>query len=145
MDRARRGTAAVPLTVARPDPMASVMIVEDDRDTREMLARFLELEGFDVREAANGQLALEALREDSRTCVILLDLMMPVMNGWQFRSAQTNDPELSKIPVVVVTAAGARDQIPAIDADAWLSKPIDFDRLLATIDPLCSRSPGAGL
>jgi CheY-like chemotaxis protein len=145
MDRARRGTAAVPLTGARPDPMASVMIVEDDRDTREMLARFLELEGFDVREAANGQLALEALREDSRTCVILLDLMMPVMNGWQFRSAQTNDPELSKIPVVVVTAAGARDQIPAIDADAWLSKPVDFDRLLATIDPLCSRSPGAGL
>ena len=145
MDRARRGTAAVPLTAARPDPMASVMIVEDDRDTREMLARFLELEGFDVREAANGQLALEALREDSRTCVILLDLMMPVMNGWQFRSAQTNDPELSKIPVVVVTAAGARDQIPAIDADAWLSKPVDFDRLLATIDPLCSRSPGAGL
>jgi len=125
--------------------MASVMIVEDDRDTREMLARFLELEGFDVREAANGQLALEALREDSRTCVILLDLMMPVMNGWQFRSVQTNDPELSKIPVVVVTAAGARDQIPAIDADAWLSKPVDFDRLLATIDPLCSRSPGAGL
>jgi len=121
------------------------MIVEDDRDTREMLARFLELEGFDVREAANGQLALEALREDSRTCVILLDLMMPVMNGWQFRSAQTNDPELSKIPVVVVTAAGARDQIPAIDADAWLSKPVDFDRLLATIDPLCSRAPGAGL
>jgi CheY-like chemotaxis protein len=125
--------------------MASVMIVEDDRDTREMLARFLELEGFDVREAPNGQVALESLREDSRTCVILLDLMMPVMNGWQFRKAQTSDPELSKIPVVVVTAAGARDQIPAIDADAWLSKPVDFDRLLATIDPLCSRSPGADL
>jgi len=125
----------------QPDPMASVMIVEDDRDTREMLARFLELEGFDVREAANGQAALEALREDSRTCVILLDLMMPVMNGWQFRKAQSNDPELSKIPVVVVTAAGAREQIPAIDADAWLAKPVDFDRLLATIDPLCARSP----
>jgi len=125
----------------QPDLMASVMIVEDDRDTREMLARFLELEGFDVREAANGQAALEALREDSRTCVILLDLMMPVMNGWQFRKAQSNDPELSKIPVVVVTAAGAREQIPAIDADAWLAKPVDFDRLLATIDPLCARSP----
>jgi CheY-like chemotaxis protein len=67
--------------------------------------------------------------------------MMPVMNGWQFRKAQSNDPELSKIPVVVVTAAGAREQIPAIDADAWLAKPVDFDRLLATIDPLCARSP----
>jgi CheY-like chemotaxis protein len=130
-----------PAAADQPDPMASVMIVEDDRDTREMLARFLELEGFDVREAANGQAALEALREDSRTCVILLDLMMPVMNGWQFRKAQSNDPELSKIPVVVVTAAGAREQIPAIDADAWLAKPVDFDRLLATIDPLCARSP----
>ena len=130
-----------PAAADQPDPMASVMIVEDDRDTREMLARFLELEGFDVREAANGQVALEALREDSRTCVILLDLMMPVMNGWQFRKAQSNDPELSKIPVVVVTAAGAREQIPAIDADAWLAKPVDFDRLLATIDPLCARSP----
>jgi CheY-like chemotaxis protein len=125
--------------------MPSVMIVEDDRDTREMLARFLELEGFDVREAANGQLALEALREDAATCVILLDLMMPVMNGWQFRKAQTSDPSLSKIPVVVVTAAGARDQVPAIEADGWLSKPVDFDRLLATIDPLCTRSPDANL
>ena len=130
-----------PAAADQPDPMASVMIVEDDRDTREMLARFLELEGFDVREAANGQVALQALREDSRTCVILLDLRMPVMNGWQFRKAQSNDPELSKIPVVVVTAAGAREQIPAIDADAWLAKPVDFDRLLATIDPLCARSP----
>ena len=130
-----------PAAADQPDPMASVMIVEDDRDTREMLARFLELEGFDVREAANGQVALEAFREDSRTCVIQLDQMMPVIKGRQFRKAQSNDPELSKIPVVVVTAAGAREQIPAIDADAWLAKPVDFDRLLATIDPLCARSP----
>jgi CheY-like chemotaxis protein len=120
--------------------MPSVMIVEDDRDTREMLARFLELEGFEVREAANGQIALDALHEAGSTCVILLDLMMPVMNGWQFRKAQVNDPEIANIPVVVVTAAGAREQIPAIDADAWLSKPVDFDRLLETIDPLCQRS-----
>jgi CheY-like chemotaxis protein len=120
--------------------MPSVFIVEDDRDTREMLARFLELEGFEVREAANGQLALQSLREDATACVILLDLMMPVMNGWQFRKAQATDPSLSRIPVVVVTAAGGRDQIPAIDADAWLSKPVDFDRLLATIDPLCHRT-----
>jgi CheY-like chemotaxis protein len=119
--------------------MASVMIVEDDRDTREMLGRFLELEGFAVRTAENGQRALEALRTDGTACVILLDLMMPVMNGWEFREAQSSDPRFSKIPVVVVTAAGARDDIPAINADGWLSKPVDFDRLLATIDPLCHR------
>jgi len=115
----------------------SVMIVEDDRDTREMLERFLELEGFDVKTAANGKQALDVLQADGKTHVILLDLMMPVMNGWQFREIQSRDPRLSEIPVVVVTAAGAREQIAPIEADAWLSKPVDFDRLLATISPLC--------
>ena len=117
--------------------MPSVMIVEDDRDTREMLGRFLELEGFEVLTAANGQLALQALEDDGQPCVILLDLMMPVMNGWQFREQQIRDPRLSRIPVVVVTAAGPRDDIPDISADGWLSKPVDFDRLLATIGSLC--------
>src|SRR6476659_10200340 len=120
--------------------MPSVMIVEDDPDTREMLERFLQLEGFEVRTAANGQLALQSLQADSSTHVILLDLMMPVMNGWQFRQEQRRDPQLSKIPVVVVTAAGLREDIPSIDADGWLSKPVDFDRLLATITPLCGPS-----
>jgi CheY-like chemotaxis protein len=120
--------------------MPSIMIVEDDPDTREMLERFLQLEGFEVRTAANGQIALNALQADSALCVILLDLMMPVMNGWQFRQAQAMDPKLSRIPVVVVTAAGAREDIPSIEADAWLSKPVDFDRLLATITPLCNRA-----
>jgi CheY-like chemotaxis protein len=115
------------------------MIVEDDPDTRDMLERFLELEGFDVRTAANGQLALDALQQDSALCVILLDLMMPVMNGWQFRQAQAGDPRFAGIPVVVVTAAGSKEDIPALDADGWLSKPVDFDRLLATIAPLCDR------
>ena len=121
--------------------MASVLIVEDDRDTREMLGRFLELEGFEVQTAANGELALEVLhQDDERPSVIILDLMMPVMNGWQFRLAQQSDPDLSQIPVVVVTAAGVREDIPAINADGWLSKPVDFDRLLATIAPLCERA-----
>jgi CheY-like chemotaxis protein len=119
--------------------MTSVMIVEDDPDTREMLERFLELEGFEVRTAANGQLALDALSADSALSVILLDLMMPVMNGWQFREAQASDPKIAGIPVVVVTAAGAKDDIPAIQADAWLSKPVDLDRLLATIGEICRR------
>lgn len=119
--------------------MASVLIVEDDRDTRDMLERFLQLEGFDVRTAANGQIALDVLRADHEACVILLDLMMPVMNGWQFRQAQASDPRFADIPVVVVTAAGSRDDMPAIEADGWLSKPVDLDRLLATIAPHCGR------
>ena len=116
------------------------MIVEDDRDTREMLGKFLELEGFDVSTAANGRVALDQLGDGAQPCVIILDLMMPVMNGWQFREVQASDPRLAQIPVVVVTAAGARADIPAIAADAWLSKPVDFDRLLQTISPLCARS-----
>jgi CheY-like chemotaxis protein len=116
-----------------------VMIVEDDRDTREMLARFLELEGYVVRQAENGQRALEQLKDDGHASVILLDLMMPVMNGWQFRVAQENDPEVARIPVVVVTAAGPQSEIPAISADAWVPKPVDFDKLLAAIGPLCNR------
>src|SRR5712664_3699531 len=104
--------------------MTSIMIVEDDPDTREMLERFLQLEGFTVRTAANGQLALQSLQADNASCVILLDLMMPVMNGWQFREEQARDPKLSKIPVVVVTAAGPREEMQRIEADAWLSKPV---------------------
>ncbi len=121
--------------------MPAVMIVEDDRDTREMLGRFLELEGFDVHTAANGRQALDSLIAGDPASVILLDLMMPVMDGWQFRAAQINDPRVSHIPVVVVTAAGAREKIPPINADGWVSKPIDLDRLLATIRPLVARNP----
>jgi len=120
--------------------MRRVLIVEDDTDTREMLGRFLELEGFQVEKAANGQEALDTLRGGGRASVIVLDLMMPVMDGWQFRAQQQRDPQLSRIPVVVVTAAGPRNGVPQIEADAWLPKPIDLDDLLATITPFCSES-----
>ena len=114
-----------------------VLIVEDDPDTREMLGRFLELEGFEVEKASNGREALATLRAGERASVILLDLMMPVMDGWQFRAEQRSDPVLSQIPVVVVTAAGPRTRVPPIDADAWLPKPIDLDVLLETLSPFC--------
>jgi CheY-like chemotaxis protein len=123
--------------------MAAVLIVEDDRDTREMLERFLELEGFEVSTAHNGEAALRSLRAGACPCVILLDLMMPVMNGWQFREAQSRDPDFAGIPVVVVTAAGPQSAIPAIQADGWLSKPVDFDKLLSTIGSFCP--PAAGV
>ena len=120
-----------------------IMIVEDDHDTREMLERFLQLEGFQVRTAANGEEALESLRTAGNPCVILLDLMMPVMNGWQFREAQVRQPAHEKVPVIVVTAAGPQNGIPSIAADGWLSKPVDFEQLLATIGAFCT--PPAGV
>ena len=114
----------------------TVFIVEDDLDTREMLARFLELEGFAVESAENGKMALERLGRGTRACVILLDLMMPVMDGWQFRQAQIQDQELAKIPVIVVSAAG-RERIERIDADAYLSKPVDLEELLGCVTQFC--------
>jgi len=65
-----------------------------------------------------------------------------VMNGWQFRDAQRRQPQLADIPVVVVTAAGAQSRLPPIEADAWLSKPLDFDRLLDTIGTLSASRGG---
>src|SRR5690349_1848715 len=87
-----------------------VLVVEDSTDARQMLASLLEVEGFAVRTAANGREALDQLRAGPPPCLILLDLMMPVMDGYQFRAEQRQDPGLSPIPVVVVSAvAGGED------------------------------------
>ena len=114
----------------------TVFIVEDDADTREMLGRFLELEGFAVEMAANGEQALQQLSRGVRANVILLDLMMPVMDGWQFRQEQARRAELASIPVIVVSAAG-RDRIARIDADSYLSKPVDLEELLERVTRYC--------
>jgi CheY-like chemotaxis protein len=117
---------------------ATVLIVEDDLDTREMLGRFLELEGFRVETAENGRQALDRLESGAEACVILLDLMMPVMDGWQFRREQIRRATLAKIPVIVVSAAG-RERFEQIDANAYLSKPVDLEELLARIYEYCPR------
>jgi len=115
---------------------ATVLIVEDDNDTREMLGRFLELEGYTVETAENGKRALERLGSGVGACVILLDLMMPVMDGWQFRQEQIRDATLADIPVIVVSAAG-RERLEKIHADAYLSKPVDLDELLGCVTQFC--------
>jgi CheY-like chemotaxis protein len=116
----------------------TVLIVEDDADTREMMGRFLELEGYHVETAANGKQALERLDGGlcDGACVILLDLMMPVMDGWQFRKEQIRRAALAKIPVIVVSAAG-RDRLAQIHADAYVPKPVDLDELLAHVTHYC--------
>src|SRR3712207_5746973 len=109
-----------------------VLIIEDDVDTREMLCRFLEFEGFAVESAANGQQALDHFKTGGSASVIVLDLMMPVMDGWEFRRRQVQDARLAKIPTIVVSAAG-RERMAQISADAYLSKPVDMDELLARV------------
>ena len=114
-----------------------IFIVEDDVDTREMLAKFLELEGFDVQTAVNGKQALEMLSGSLQPSVILLDLMMPVMDGWEFRRQQARDARLSRIPTIIVSAAG-RERMAQISADAYLSKPVDMDELLERVNQFCA-------
>jgi CheY-like chemotaxis protein len=117
--------------------MATVLVVEDNDDVRDMMAVTLQLEGHQVITAANGREALESLRRGASPCVILLDLMMPVMNGWEFGAALDADPELRDLPVVVISAAG-REVLESAHAAAYLPKPIDIDALLDVVCGLCA-------
>jgi CheY-like chemotaxis protein len=115
-----------------------VLIVEDDDLAREALAAFLEAEGYPVLEAANGQEALDCLRQ-REVGLILLDLMMPVMDGWEFRAAQLRDPALATVPVMVVTAdASTRSRAANLGVEEYMTKPIQFPRLLHVVDRHCS-------
>jgi CheY-like chemotaxis protein len=113
-----------------------VLIVEDDSDLREMMAQLLTLEGFQSATVANGKEALRYLSSSDTPDVILLDLMMPVMDGWEFRRVQQADPRLSSVPTIVLSALEqnrAADLRPA----AFLKKPLDFDRLLQLVREYC--------
>lgn len=115
-----------------------MLIVEDDADLREMMAQLLTLEGFRAETVANGREALQYLHEGRRPDLILLDLMMPIMDGWEFRRRQQDDPTLADVPVIVLTAL---DQAQARTGDLngvdFLKKPLDFDRLLELVRRHC--------
>jgi CheY-like chemotaxis protein len=113
-----------------------VLIVEDDDSAREALSDCLEMEGFSVASARNGKEALDYLHSSPLPKIILLDLYMPVMTGWEFREAQKKDAAISHIPVVVVTAFGS-GITKQIDADVIMHKPLDLDRLLSVIRDRC--------
>ncbi len=117
-----------------------ILIVEDDADLREALSEILRDEGYDVAGAAHGGEALDRLRGDfRRPALILLDLTMPVMNGWQFRAEQRRDPDLSDIPVVVLSGGDRlTEQMGPLGIQEYVRKPIELDRLLAAIRRHCS-------
>jgi CheY-like chemotaxis protein len=118
--------------------MPHILIVEDDTDIREDLAFTLEHEGYRVTTARNGLEALQELRTGRLPCLILLDLMMPVMDGWAFRAQQLSEPALAGVPVVVISGvADSRDHAIELKVDEILPKPIRLERLLPTLRRYC--------
>jgi CheY-like chemotaxis protein len=114
------------------------MVVDDDNDIRETLRSLLVEEGYQVSAHQNGRAALDALQAlpaADRPDVILLDLMMPIMDGWDFRRSQLANPALAGIPVVLVTAAGLERVNPA-DFTEVLRKPLKLERVLDTLERL---------
>jgi CheY-like chemotaxis protein len=114
-----------------------ILVIEDDDDVREVVRETLEDEGYWVAVASNGQEALELLSHESEPCLILLDLMMPVATGWQFRAKQLQDPFLARFPVVVMTATDTLEEA-AIHADGLLKKPVRLNTLLECVARFCS-------
>jgi CheY-like chemotaxis protein len=113
--------------------MQFVLIVEDDDDLRVVVTQTLRRAGFRCLGARDGQEALALLAREPDRCVILLDLLMPVMSGWEFRRRQLADARFAALPVVVMTATETLDQA-AIHADDILHKPLSFAALVATVE-----------
>lgn len=113
-----------------------ILVVEDDEDTRETLCTALELNGFATLSANNGEQALRTLRECQRPCLILLDLMMPVMSGLEFLESLRQDPAYDTTPVVLVSA-WPEDAKQMAGAQGVVGKPFDLHQLLARIESLC--------
>jgi CheY-like chemotaxis protein len=112
---------------------AKLLIVEDDEGARAALGDIFDFEGYQVALCANGKEALEYLRSEPLPALIILDLQMPVMNGWQFRREQNKDARFAAVPVVVITALQSAGDI---DVAEIVHKPIDIDRLLAVVRKL---------
>jgi CheY-like chemotaxis protein len=120
----------------------TILIVDDDAGIRQLVTVFLEHKGYHACSVANGREALTYLQHSQpHPQLILLDLMMPVLDGAQFRHAQEQDQQLATIPVVVMSAAADIEAYaPALRAHAYLSKPIDFEMLCTLIEQYCRQS-----
>jgi len=118
--------------------MKRILIVEDDIYIRECLVDLLEGEGYEVLTAADGQIGIDLLKKDPAIDLILLDLMMPNKDGFEFKSEQGNDPRLSHIPVVIMSADGNVSEKKAkVGAKEYLKKPVDLEKLLQTVSRYC--------
>jgi CheY-like chemotaxis protein len=118
-----------------PEP-PRVLVVDDDEDFRAVLSEILGARGYDVHTAADGGEALALLRAGLSPSIILLDLRMPGMSGWQFRREQRRDPELADIPVLVLSGGSPQHVSSTLGSIDMLPKPIDLDDLTAMISRL---------
>jgi len=116
-----------------PVARGRILVVDDDPDLRRVLVSILVDEGYGVVEAANGADALEILREDRSFILILLDLVMPVLDGWQFREEQSGDPALALIPVVAMSTYASHGEHVPPQATPYLEKPFRASVLLGII------------
>lgn len=120
------------------DTEGCVMVVEDEADAREAMVELIEGEGFAAVGAVHGQQAIDMLRSGTRPSLILLDLKMPVMDGWGFCEALAADERIASIPVAILTASAIYDSLPQRRNGAGLfTKPVDFQRLLALVRRFC--------
>lgn len=120
-----------------------VMVVEDDRDTREVVKLILELEGMGVTEASDGFEALERLHrlreaDPHRPCAVVLDIMMPRCSGAEFRKRQLDDPLIANIPIIVLSAVADQLRIDELHPFAKVPKPFDPDQLVTVVRRACS-------
>ena len=121
-----------------PHVHPTILLIDDQADVRESLELILQREGYSVETAANGREALNKLYGGLRPCIILMDLMMPVMTGYEFRQEQMAHPEFSGIPLIVYSGAtDMRENARHLQASAYAEKPIELDRLMGLVRHHC--------
>lgn len=121
-----------------------VLVVEDDVDCLDALVDVLSYDGYRVQTACHGLDAIQKLESGPRPDVILVDLMMPVMNGWQFLERLRADPRFSTIPVIVLSADGRLDKWrDELDAASCLAKPLELEPLLAAVSAVLATAAAA--
>jgi len=113
-----------------------ILVVEDEEDARDAMVAILEMKGYRAAPAGNGREALDYLSRTETPDLIILDLCMPVMDGWQFLRERVKDPRLAGVPVVVISALSDRDDF---EANEIIIKPVDVDHLLATVSHYCKQ------
>jgi CheY-like chemotaxis protein len=113
----------------------TILIVEDNQDSRELLADYLSATGYQIEVAENGKVGLDKLKAGLRPTLVLLDLTMPVMDGWQMHAEMKADPELASVPVIIVSAVDSLSLPKGVQG--MLPKPIEIDLLSAIVRHYC--------